>query len=127
METSNNLLVLLLQLKNERPKNFQKVQKKKIVVEKSESKSGTMADIDNYQDSSVQASDDVESTVAESDSVNEESSRESGDEVDDPLSLPIYARDVFGKSYGLATWMDEIWLFQAKNFCKSKNGCLPWF
>ncbi|XP_055830895.1 uncharacterized protein LOC129899924 [Solanum dulcamara] len=45
---------------------------------------------------SVQAIDDVESSEAESDSVDKESSRDtlSRDEVDDLLSLPIYSRNI---------------------------------
>ncbi|KAG5600188.1 hypothetical protein H5410_031558 [Solanum commersonii] len=69
-----------------------------------------MAKIDNYEDSNAQATDDVES--------NEESSRDSqdiGDEDDDPLSLPICAREISDKSYNLTTWMDELGSFPVKN------------
>ncbi|KAG5613707.1 hypothetical protein H5410_013531 [Solanum commersonii] len=79
----------------------------KIAVEEPESKSNsdTMAEIDNYQDSSAQSSDDVESSDEKSDSEDEEGSRDNhtGDEIyetfphlgkyankslDPPLSIP---------------------------------------
>ncbi|KAH0665561.1 hypothetical protein KY285_026767 [Solanum tuberosum] len=56
-----------------------------------------MAEIDNYEDSSAQATDDVESSEEKTDSGDEESSRDSrdtGDEDDDPLSLLICAREI---------------------------------
>uniref|UniRef100_M1DSV2 Uncharacterized protein n=1 Tax=Solanum tuberosum TaxID=4113 RepID=M1DSV2_SOLTU len=55
-----------------------------------------MAEIDNYQDSSAQSSDDVESSNDKSDS-EDESSRytQTGDEDEDPLSLPICAKVIF--------------------------------
>ncbi|KAG5605771.1 hypothetical protein H5410_027263 [Solanum commersonii] len=61
-----------------------------------------MAEINNYQVNS----DDVESSEGESDS--EEISREPSRDEDDPLSLPIYARDIYGKLYDLAMWLDEV-------------------
>ncbi|KAG5604921.1 hypothetical protein H5410_026413 [Solanum commersonii] len=76
-----------------------------------------MAEIDNYDDSSVQASDDVESSEEKTDSGDEESSRDTGDtgdEDNDHLSLPICAREISGKSYNITTWMDELGSFQAK-------------
>ena len=45
--------MLLLEVKKIKAEEVSKTLKKKIIVEKSESESGTMADIDNYQDSSV--------------------------------------------------------------------------
>uniref|UniRef100_M1DAQ6 GF23793 n=1 Tax=Solanum tuberosum TaxID=4113 RepID=M1DAQ6_SOLTU len=58
-----------------------------------------MAEIDNYQDSSIQSSDDVESSNDKSDSENESSrDTQTGDEGEDPLSLPICAKDISGKS-----------------------------
>ncbi|KAG5598624.1 hypothetical protein H5410_029994, partial [Solanum commersonii] len=53
--------------------------KKKIVVEepKSNSNSDTMAEIDNYEDSSAQVIDDVESNEENTDSGDESSSRDS--------------------------------------------------
>ncbi|KAH0682498.1 hypothetical protein KY290_021067 [Solanum tuberosum] len=76
-----------------------------------------MAEIDNYEDSSAQASDDVESSEEKTDSGDEESSRDTrdtGDEDDDPLSLPICAREISSKSYNIMTWMDELGSFPAK-------------
>ncbi|KAH0748550.1 hypothetical protein KY290_027782 [Solanum tuberosum] len=73
-----------------------------------------MAEIDNYEDSSAQATDDVESSEEKTDSGDEESSRDSrdtGDVDDDPLSLPICAREISDKSYNLTTWMDELGSF----------------
>ncbi|KAG5601488.1 hypothetical protein H5410_032858 [Solanum commersonii] len=99
--------------------------KKKIVVEepKSNSNSDTMDEIDNYEDSNGQATDDVESSEEKTDSGDEETlqenessrdSRDTGDEDDDPLSLPICAREICGKSYNLTTWMDELGSFPVK-------------
>ncbi|KAG5579595.1 hypothetical protein H5410_050222 [Solanum commersonii] len=59
-----------------------------------------MAEIDNYDDSGAQSTDDVESNT--------------GDEDDDPLSLPICAREISDNSYNLTTWMDELGSFPAK-------------
>ncbi|KAH0746510.1 hypothetical protein KY285_008167 [Solanum tuberosum] len=78
---------------------FRSSKKKKIVVEepKSNSDFDTMVENDNYEDSSAQASDDVESSEEKTDSGDEESSRDTrdtGDEDDDPLSLPICAREI---------------------------------
>ncbi|KAH0743240.1 hypothetical protein KY290_031233 [Solanum tuberosum] len=67
----------------------------------------TMVEIDNYQDSSPDESDNVESSEGESNS--EESSRDE----EDPLSLPICARDISGELYDLATWLDEVGSFRA--------------
>ncbi|KAH0773792.1 hypothetical protein KY290_010929 [Solanum tuberosum] len=54
-----------------------------------------MAEIDNYQDSSAQSSDDVESSNDKSDSEDERSrDTQIGDEDEDPLSLSICARDI---------------------------------
>ncbi|KAG5573031.1 hypothetical protein H5410_062797 [Solanum commersonii] len=93
--------------------------KKKIVVEepKSNSDSDTMAEIDNYVDSSAQATDDVESSEENTDSGNELSSgdsRDTGDENVDPLSLPTCARVISIKSYNLTTCMDGLGSFPAK-------------
>ncbi|KAH0720104.1 hypothetical protein KY284_005134 [Solanum tuberosum] len=73
--------------------------KKKTVVEepKSNSDSDTMAEINNYEDSSALATDDGESTKENTDSGDESSSgdsRDTGDEDDDPLSLPTCARKI---------------------------------
>ncbi|KAH0679466.1 hypothetical protein KY284_020551 [Solanum tuberosum] len=73
--------------------------KKKIVVEapKSNSDSDTMAEIDNYEDSSAQATDDVEFTEENTDSGDESSSgdsRDTGDEDDDLLYLPTCSRKI---------------------------------
>ena len=76
-----------------------------------------MVEIDNYEDSSAQATDDVEFSEEKIDSGDEESSRysrDTEDEDDDPLSLPICAREISGKSYNLTTWMDELGSFPAK-------------
>ncbi|KAG5579838.1 hypothetical protein H5410_050465 [Solanum commersonii] len=74
---------------------------KKTVVEepKSNLDSDTMVEIDNYEDSSAQASDDVESSEENTDSGDKESSRDTldtGDEDYDPLSFPICGREIFG-------------------------------
>ncbi|KAH0644953.1 hypothetical protein KY284_032837 [Solanum tuberosum] len=56
-----------------------------------------MAEINNYEESSVQATDDVESSEENTNSGDEESSRDSrdtGNEDDDPLSLPTCAREI---------------------------------
>ncbi|KAG5630851.1 hypothetical protein H5410_002568 [Solanum commersonii] len=52
------------------------------------------------------------SSKGESDS--EESSRDTSQDEDDPLSLPICARDISGKLYDLATRLDEVGSFPAK-------------
>ncbi|KAH0657816.1 hypothetical protein KY289_026564 [Solanum tuberosum] len=73
---------------------------KKSVVEKHESNSDsdTMAEIYNYQDSSLQSSDDVESSNDKSDSEDESIiDTQTSDEDEDPLSLPICAKDIFGR------------------------------
>uniref|UniRef100_M1DI07 Uncharacterized protein n=1 Tax=Solanum tuberosum TaxID=4113 RepID=M1DI07_SOLTU len=93
--------------------------KKKIVIKetKSNSDSDTMVEIDNYEDSSAQATDVVECSEEKTDSGDEESSRDSrdsGDEDDDPLSLPFCTREISAKSYNLTTWMDELESFPAK-------------
>ncbi|KAK4737448.1 hypothetical protein R3W88_001145 [Solanum pinnatisectum] len=99
--------------------------KKKIVVEelKSNSNSDTMAEIDNYEDSSAQATDNVESTEENTNSGDESSSgdsRDTGDEDDDPLSLPTCARKISGKSYNLTTCMDELGSFPAKTSMRER-------
>ncbi|XP_015158241.1 FK506-binding nuclear protein-like [Solanum tuberosum] len=56
-----------------------------------------MDEIDNYDDSSAQATDGVDSSVKKTDNGDEESSRDSRDtrdEDDDPLSLPFCAREM---------------------------------
>uniref|UniRef100_M1DEG6 Myb X n=1 Tax=Solanum tuberosum TaxID=4113 RepID=M1DEG6_SOLTU len=76
-----------------------------------------MDEIYNYEDSSAQATDEVESSEENSDNGDEETNRDSqdtGDEDDDPLSLPTCAREISGKSYNLTTWMDELESFPAK-------------
>ncbi|KAG5573001.1 hypothetical protein H5410_062767 [Solanum commersonii] len=77
-----------------------------------------MADIDNYQNSSVDSSDNVESSEGESNS--EESSRDTSRDEEDPLSLPICARDIFGELYDLATWLDEVGSFPVKITIRSR-------
>ncbi|KAG5581731.1 hypothetical protein H5410_052358 [Solanum commersonii] len=54
-------------------------------------------------------------SIRENDSEDEENRRDthSENEDDDPLALPICARDVSNKSYDLATWMDERGSFPA--------------
>ncbi|KAK4716157.1 hypothetical protein R3W88_014495 [Solanum pinnatisectum] len=102
---------------------FKASKKKKIVVEEHESNSDfdTMVKIDNYQDSSAQSSDDVEYSNNKSDS-EDESNRDTqtGDEDEDPLSLPICARDISGKSYDLKTWINEIGAFSAKKIVRAR-------
>uniref|UniRef100_M1DSK2 Mature-parasite-infected erythrocyte surface antigen n=1 Tax=Solanum tuberosum TaxID=4113 RepID=M1DSK2_SOLTU len=69
-----------------------------------------MDEIYNYENSSAQATDEVESSEENSDNGDEETNRDrrdTGDEDDDPLSLPTCAREISGKSYNLTTWMDE--------------------
>ncbi|KAG5577051.1 hypothetical protein H5410_057185 [Solanum commersonii] len=82
-----------------------------------ESETETMAEIDNYQDSSADTSDNVESSEGDRDS--EESSRDISRDEDDPLSLPI-CRDISCELYDLATWLDEVGSFQAKIFVRSR-------
>uniref|UniRef100_M1DRK0 Uncharacterized protein n=1 Tax=Solanum tuberosum TaxID=4113 RepID=M1DRK0_SOLTU len=58
-----------------------------------------MAEIDNYEDSSAQTTDDVESTEENTDSGDESSSgdgRDTRDEDNDPLSLPTCAKKFSG-------------------------------
>ena len=64
-----------------------------------------MMEINNNQDSSAYATDNVESSEGESDS--EESSRDTSRDEDDPLSLPICTRDILGELYDIATWLHE--------------------
>ncbi|KAG5580082.1 hypothetical protein H5410_050709 [Solanum commersonii] len=114
---------MLLKIRNRRLKNFPKLQKrKKIIVEEHESNSDydIMVEIENYQDSSVQSSDDVESSNEKSGS-EDESSRDTqiGDEDENPISLPICAKGISGKSYDLKTWIDEIGLFPAKIYVRA--------
>ncbi|KAH0738195.1 hypothetical protein KY290_036900 [Solanum tuberosum] len=73
-----------------------------------------MVEIDNYQDSSPDESDNVESSEGKSDS--EESSRDE----EDLLSLPICARDISGELYDLATWLEEVGSFPTKIFVRSR-------
>ncbi|TMW90864.1 hypothetical protein EJD97_015118 [Solanum chilense] len=82
-------------------KKFPKLQRgKKIIVEEHESNynSDIMAEIENYQDSS----DNIESANDKGES-EDESSRDtqSGYEDEDPLSLSVCAKDMFGKAYDL--------------------------
>ncbi|KAH0642416.1 hypothetical protein KY290_034009 [Solanum tuberosum] len=97
-------------------------EKKKIVVEEpeSDSETETMMKIDNYQDSSADASNNIESSEGKSDS--EESSRDTSRDEDNPISSSICARDISGKLYDLATWLDEI--VSSKDLCKIKDGSL---
>ncbi|KAG5604870.1 hypothetical protein H5410_026362 [Solanum commersonii] len=112
--------------------------KKKSVVEEHESNSdsATMTEIDNYQDSGAQSSDDVESSNDKSES-EYESSRDThtGDEDEDPLSLPICAKDFFDKSnasyalYGFPwaflVWIYEVFSHLGKYAKKSLDSPLP--
>ncbi|KAG5615138.1 hypothetical protein H5410_014962 [Solanum commersonii] len=45
---------------------------------------------------------------------------QTGDEDEDPLSLPICAEDIPGKSYDLKTWIDEIGSFPAKKIVRAR-------
>ncbi|KAG5600155.1 hypothetical protein H5410_031525 [Solanum commersonii] len=77
-----------------------------------------MAEIDNYQDSSSQSSDDVESSNDKSDN-EDESSRDTqtGDEDEDPLSLPICAKDISSISrtcYGHLRHISEYFKFDGQ-------------
>ncbi|KAG5581494.1 hypothetical protein H5410_052121 [Solanum commersonii] len=85
--------------------------KKKIVVEepKSNSDFDTMTKIDNYEDSSAHAK-----KIVSEDEESSRDTRNTRDEDDDPMSLPICARKISGKSYNLTTWMDELGSFLAK-------------
>ncbi|XP_049378218.1 histidine decarboxylase-like [Solanum stenotomum] len=78
-----------------------------------------MMKIDNYQDSSADASDNIKSSEGKSDS--EESSRDTSRDEDNPISLSICARDISGKLYDLATWLDEI--VSSKDLCYPINMC----
>ncbi|KAG5586665.1 hypothetical protein H5410_047099 [Solanum commersonii] len=71
-----------------------------------------MAEIDNYQDSSPDESDNVESSKGKSDS--EKSSRDE----EDPLSLPICARDIL-------VWIYEAFSYLGKYAGKSLDTPLP--
>uniref|UniRef100_M1APQ1 DEXH helicase-like repair protein n=1 Tax=Solanum tuberosum TaxID=4113 RepID=M1APQ1_SOLTU len=65
---------------------------------KSNSDYDTMAEIDNYEDSSAQTIDDVESSKEKTDSGDEESSRDSrdtGDEDDDPILANLCKRNLW--------------------------------
>lgn len=62
--------------RNKKRKAEEFSRKKNIIVEEPESKSQTMAKIDNYHDSSVKASADFESSGAESESIDEDSSKD---------------------------------------------------
>ncbi|KAK4731260.1 hypothetical protein R3W88_024248 [Solanum pinnatisectum] len=77
-----------------------------------------MVEIDNYQDSSPDESDNVESSEGERD--REESSKDTNRDEEDPLSLPICARDISGELYDLATWLDEVGSFPAKISIRSR-------
>ncbi|XP_049387314.1 heavy metal-associated isoprenylated plant protein 4-like [Solanum stenotomum] len=56
-----------------------------------------MVEIDNYQDNSAQSSDYVESSNNKSDNEDEDSiDTQTGDEDEEPLSLPICVRDISG-------------------------------
>ncbi|KAK4737709.1 hypothetical protein R3W88_001406 [Solanum pinnatisectum] len=104
--------------KNRKAEEVSKASKEgKNVVEEHELTSAfdIMAEIDNYLDSSAQSSDDVESSNDKSNS-EDESSRDTqtGDEDEDLMSLPIYAKGISGKSYDLKTWIAEIRLFPTK-------------
>ncbi|KAG5599636.1 hypothetical protein H5410_031006 [Solanum commersonii] len=97
--------------------------KKNIVVEEYESNSNsdTMAEIDNYQYSSAQSSDNIESSNDKSDSEYGNSRyTQTGDEDEDPLSLPICAKDISGKSYDLKTWIDEVGSFPKTNYVRAR-------
>lgn len=48
------------------------------------------------------------------------SSRDASQDEDDPLSLPICARDICDELYDLATWLDEEGSFPAKISLRSK-------
>uniref|UniRef100_M1BRU5 Transcription factor n=1 Tax=Solanum tuberosum TaxID=4113 RepID=M1BRU5_SOLTU len=64
---------------------------------KSNLDSDTMTEIDNYEDNSAQANDDVESSEEKTNCGDEESSRytrDTRDEDDDPLSLLICVREI---------------------------------
>ncbi|KAG5579855.1 hypothetical protein H5410_050482 [Solanum commersonii] len=85
--------------------------------------SDTITEIDNYEDNSAQANDDVESSEEKTDSGDEKSSRytrDTRDEDDDPLSLPICAREISSKPYNLTTWIDELGSFLAKISMKTR-------
>lgn len=88
--------------------------RKKIIAEESEPDSiyETMTKINNCQNSSVDATDNVDSGEGESD--REESSRDTNRDDDDPLSLPICSKNILGKLRYLMKWLDQLGLFIAK-------------
>ncbi|KAF3636860.1 hypothetical protein FXO38_23969 [Capsicum annuum] len=106
--------------------------RKKSVVDESVSKieSKILADISKYDESSAHKSEDFEDSEGRSKGKSKEESesgsgegedrRDTGDGEEDPLSLPICARDISIKSYGLTTWMDDLGSFPA-NIYVTKN------
>ncbi|KAG5592402.1 hypothetical protein H5410_042916 [Solanum commersonii] len=86
--------------KNKAEEVFKASKKKKIVVEKHESNSDsdTMAEIDNYQDSYAQSSDDVESSNDTSDSEVESSTdTQTGNEDEDPCLCQFVQKSFLSK------------------------------
>ncbi|KAM3357330.1 hypothetical protein P3S68_024044 [Capsicum galapagoense] len=83
--------------------------RKKFVVDESESKtkSRIFFYISKYYESSAHESEDAEDSEGKSEG-------DSGDGEEDPLSLPICARDISVESYGLTTWIDDLGSFPAK-------------
>ncbi|XP_047266824.1 uncharacterized protein LOC107867677 [Capsicum annuum] len=100
--------------------------RKKSVVDELESKteSRILADISEYDESSAHESEDAEDSEGKSEGESEEKSesdsgdgkdrRDNGDREEDPLSLPICARDISVELYGLTTWMDDLGSFPAR-------------
>lgn len=99
-------------------RSFENFQEKKPIVDESESetKLRILSDISEYDESSTHESEDTEDSEgknegeskekSESDSGNGEDKRDIRDREEDPLSLPICARDISVESYDLTTgWM----------------------
>ncbi|KAF3630504.1 hypothetical protein FXO38_11387 [Capsicum annuum] len=108
-------------------------ERKKPVVDesKSETKSRILADISEYDKSSAHESEDAKDSEGKREGRSKEKSksysgdgedrRDSEDGEEDPLSLPICARDISIELYGLTTWIDDFGYFLAKIFVRART------
>ncbi|KAM3282337.1 hypothetical protein P3S67_025982 [Capsicum chacoense] len=106
--------------------------RKNPVVDESESEteSRILIDISKFDESSAHESEDAEDSEGKSEGESEEESesdsgdgedrRDSRDGEEDPLSLPICARDISVESYDLTIWMDDLGSFLAKNSVRAR-------
>ncbi|KAG5590139.1 hypothetical protein H5410_040653 [Solanum commersonii] len=107
---------MLLKIRKERLKKFLKLLKRNKLLWKNMSQTLILIQWPTLTTTrAAQSSDVVESSNEKSDS-EDESSRDTqtGDEAEDPLSLPISTRDISGKSYDMKTWIHEIGSFPVK-------------